>query len=115
MHCILDSALPIEEMAGGGKKPLFCRFSPVALIKWCKRLLGGQGTLVVDDDLGLNRVLIMGEARSGKTTLLRQIRACLAAEFSVEDRALFKPVLWSQLLQGMIHILGEAEQKGINQ
>ena len=47
-------------------------------------------------------ILILGAAESGKSTLLKQIRLIHKSDYTLEERLMFKPIVFANAIQGLL-------------
>ena len=57
-------------------------------------------------------VLLLGAPGSGKSTILKQIRLIHYKEYSLEERLMFKPIIFANAIQCMSAILHAMEMLG---
>ncbi|TRY67423.1 hypothetical protein TCAL_11116 [Tigriopus californicus] len=58
-------------------------------------------------------ILLLGAPESGKSTILKQIRIIYKSDYTLEERLMFKPIVYANALQSMSIILHSLERLGI--
>ena len=59
-------------------------------------------------------LLLLGAAESGKSTLLKQMRIIHKADYGLEERIMFKPIVFANTIHSMSMILHAVERLGID-
>ena len=59
-------------------------------------------------------VLLLGASESGKSTVLKQIRIIHQADYTLEEKLMFKPIVFANTIQSMSIILHAVERLGIS-
>ena len=59
-------------------------------------------------------ILILGAQEAGKSTLLKQIRLIHKSDYTLEERLMFKPIVFANTIQSMSIILHAVERLGNN-
>eukprot|EP00095_Tigriopus_kingsejongensis_P004706 maker-scaffold276_size226481-snap-gene-1.24 protein:Tk04706 transcript:maker-scaffold276_size226481-snap-gene-1.24-mRNA-1 annotation:"hypothetical protein TRIADDRAFT_50797" len=57
-------------------------------------------------------ILLLGAPETGKSTILKQIRIIHKSDYTLEERLMFKPIVFANALQGMSIILHAVERLG---
>ena len=58
-------------------------------------------------------LLLLGAAESGKSTILKQMRIIHKADYGLEERIMFKPIVYANTIHSMSLILHAVERLGI--
>ena len=59
-------------------------------------------------------LLLLGAAESGKSTILKQMRIIHKADYGLEERIMFKPIVYANAIHSMSLILHAVERLGID-
>ena len=59
-------------------------------------------------------LLLLGAAEAGKSTLLKQMRIIHKADYGLEERIMFKPIVYANAIHSMSLILHAVERLGID-
>ena len=59
-------------------------------------------------------LLLLGAAEAGKSTLLKQMRIIHKADYGLEERIMFKPIVYANTIHSMSMILHAVERLGID-
>ena len=59
-------------------------------------------------------MLLLGAAEAGKSTLLKQMRIIHKADYGLEERIMFKPIVYANAIHSMSMILHAVERLGID-
>ena len=59
-------------------------------------------------------MLLLGAAEAGKSTLLKQMRIIHKADYGLEERIMFKPIVYANTIHSMSMILHAVERLGID-
>jgi energy-coupling factor transporter ATP-binding protein EcfA2 len=59
-------------------------------------------------------LLMLGATESGKSTILKQMRIIHKADYGLEERILFKPIVYANTIHSMSLILHAVERLGID-
>ena len=66
---------------------------------------------IAKDEIDL---LLLGAAEAGKSTLLKQMRIIHKADYGLEERIMFKPIVYANAIHSMSLILHAVERLGID-
>ena len=58
-------------------------------------------------------LLLLGSAESGKSTVLKQMRIIHQSDYTLEEKMMFKPIVFANTIQSMSIILHAVERLGI--
>ena len=58
--------------------------------------------------------MLLGAAEAGKSTLLKQMRIIHKADYGLEERIMFKPIVYANAIHSMSLILHAVERMGID-
>ena len=59
-------------------------------------------------------LLLLGSAESGKSTVLKQMRIIHQSDYTLEEKMMFKPIVFANTIQSMSIILHAVERLGNN-
>ncbi len=79
-------------------------------LKHLNETIDQQLSLQEKNDSHINKLLLLGPANSGKSTILKQMRRLYGAEYSEDERREYSPIIISNLIEGMKSLVSDCNK-----